>query len=294
MKKLSRFAVILAVVTTFAAGSASAQSGWFTNLATNPKSTSTQDNIGIANTASTSTVVAVPFYVGKTGLLISGTAFYNFRVEDPAGTHGFVIGYDSAASTGLLAALANNSIAFWTYDGVNFAERMRVATTGNVGIGVTNPTQKLDVAGNVNVSGNIAAKYQDVAEWVPATEPLKPGMVVVLNTDKSNEVMASLHAYDTAVAGVVSHKPGVILGEAAKNKEQIATSGRVLVYVDATKSPIKVGDLLVTSEKPGVAMKSEPIDVAGVKMHRPGTIVGKALQPLEKGEGEILVLLSLQ
>jgi hypothetical protein len=41
-------------------------------------------------------------------------------------------------------------------------------------------------------------------------------------------------------------------------------------------------------------MKSEPLDVGGVKMHRPGTLIGKALEPLAGGEGEILVLLSLQ
>ncbi len=29
-------------------------------------------------------------------------------------------------------------------------------------------------------------------------------------------------------------------------------------------------------------------------MHRPGTIIGKALEPLSTGEGTILVLLSLQ
>jgi hypothetical protein len=29
-------------------------------------------------------------------------------------------------------------------------------------------------------------------------------------------------------------------------------------------------------------------------MHRPGTIIGKALEPLDNGVGEILVLLSLQ
>jgi hypothetical protein len=31
-----------------------------------------------------------------------------------------------------------------------------------------------------------------------------------------------------------------------------------------------------------------------VAIHRPGTIIGKALEPLEGGVGEILVLLSLQ
>ncbi|HYK21900.1 MAG TPA: hypothetical protein VEV42_14265, partial [Pyrinomonadaceae bacterium] len=64
--------------------------------------------------------------------------------------------------------------------------------------------------------------------------------------------------------------------------------------VDATNGPIQIGDLLVTSHKEGVAMKSLAIDVGGIMIHRPGTIIGKALEPLEKGTGEILVLLSLQ
>ncbi len=64
--------------------------------------------------------------------------------------------------------------------------------------------------------------------------------------------------------------------------------------VDATSGPIQIGDLLVTGEREGVAMKSVPVDVAGVRLHRPGTLIGKALESLEKGSGTILVLLSLQ
>lgn len=64
--------------------------------------------------------------------------------------------------------------------------------------------------------------------------------------------------------------------------------------VDATKSPIKVGDLLVTSAEAGVAMRSEPLVIRGRRMHAPGTIIGKALEPLAAAKGEILVLLSLQ
>jgi hypothetical protein len=36
------------------------------------------------------------------------------------------------------------------------------------------------------------------------------------------------------------------------------------------------------------------LDIGGVRFHRPGTIIGKALEPLAQGTGEILVLLSLQ
>lgn len=41
-------------------------------------------------------------------------------------------------------------------------------------------------------------------------------------------------------------------------------------------------------------MKSEPIKVGGRLMHMPGTLIGKALEPLERGSKEILVLLGLQ
>lgn len=36
------------------------------------------------------------------------------------------------------------------------------------------------------------------------------------------------------------------------------------------------------------------VELGCVKIHCPGTIIGKALEPLASGTGEILVLLSLQ
>jgi hypothetical protein len=144
------------------------------------------------------------------------------------------------------------------------------------------------------VKGNIAAKFQDLAEWVPTTADLAAGTVVVLDPARSNHVLASARPYDTAVAGVVSPQPGIILGEAGPSKALIATTGRVRVRVDATAHPIAIGDLLVTSDKPGVAMKSIAADLQGIAFHRPGTVLGKALEPLPAGTGEILVLLSLQ
>jgi hypothetical protein len=162
-------------------------------------------------------------------------------------------------------------------------------TNGNVSIGTS-----LQVGGNITVNGNINAKYQDVAEWVPSTQKLAAGTVVILDSDSTNRVIASRHSYDTAVAGVVSAQPGISLGEAGEGKALVATTGRVKVKVDATRAPIKVGDLLVTSDAEGVAMKSVPVDLGGTQIHRPGTIIGKALEALDKGTGEILVLLSLQ
>jgi len=184
--------------------------------------------------------------------------------------------------------------------------RINIQGNGNVGIGTAAPDapltigmpggsgNKVTVNGDVTVTGNIAAKYQDVAEWVPASGSMQPGMVVVLDVASANAVAPSSTPYDTRVAGVVSAEPGILLGEAAPTKAKIATTGRVKVHVDASMGAINVGDLLVTSGKRGMAMRSEPIDVGGVRIHRPGTLIGKALEPLANGEGDILVLLSLQ
>ena len=183
----------------------------------------------------------------------------------------------------------------WTTSGttINYA-------TGNVGIANASPTEKLDVTGNVKVTGNITAsgtinaKYQDVAEWVDSSQELAPGTVVVLDAAKSNQVIASTQSYDSRVAGVISIRPGVTLGESGEGRVLVAATGRVKVKVDATNGPINIGDLLVTSDKQGVAMKSVPIEIGGRRIHQPGTLIGKALEPLAGGTGEILVLLSLQ
>jgi hypothetical protein len=177
---------------------------------------------------------------------------------------------------------------------------------GNVGIGVWAPGHALHVSGNGRIEGSLTvtgditgarvinATYRDVAEWVSSDENLTDGSVVTISSDKDDHVVASREAYDTRVAGVVSPEPGVLLGEPGASRYKIATTGRVRVKVDATRGAIRKGDLLVSSGTPGVAMKSQPVDVAGVQMHRPGTLIGKALESLESGTGEILVLLSLQ
>lgn len=181
----------------------------------------------------------------------------------------------------------------------NYSFPGNLSVTGNIGINGA-ATEKLEVTGNVkvngniNVTGNINAKYQDVAEWVESSQELPAATVVVLDTTRTNQVVASTQSYDSRIAGVISIQPGLALGEQGEGRVLVATTGRVKVKVDASNGAIQIGDLLVTSDREGYAMKSTPVDIGGVRIHRPGTLIGKALEPLANGTGEILVLLSLQ
>lgn len=202
---------------------------------------------------------------------------------------------DSTASTNVrIWADANNA---YIYTGSTGSGKLVLnAGGGVVGIGTSTPSTSyaLDVVGSINLSGNINAKYQDVAEWVEAPLPLEAGTVVIVDPTAPNRVIASTKPYDTRIAGAVSAMPGMILGEKADNKEMVAQGGRVRIKVDAKYGQIKIGDLLVTSATPGHAMVSKPVKVGGTWMHRPGTILGRALETWTNGKGEILVLLGSQ
>lgn len=200
-----------------------------------------------------------------------------WQVKDPSG---FVWSVQGSVPAGSPALANMNNVV------------VAPANGGSVTIGQPGGTgTRLTVHGDAVVDGNLGAKYQDVAEWVPADAPLTPGTVVVVDGRAANHVTASRHAYDTSVAGVVSATPGVILGQAGPDKAQIATTGRVRVKVEGA---VQIGDLLVTSDRAGFAMKSQPMNINGRSFHQPGTVLGKALETQAGGEGEILVLLSLQ
>jgi hypothetical protein len=196
----------------------------------------------------------------------------------------------ATASISFITGDRDSAIAFNTTDVNNTldVERMRISATGKVTVHGELWAHKI-TGGTV-----VGAVYQDIAEWVETAEPIAAGTVVIVEPDANNRVIASHQAYDTRIAGVVSAQPGVILGVPADDKVMVATTGRVRVRVDASRGAIKVGDLLVSSDRPGVAMKSTPVELGGVALHRPGTLIGKALEPLADGQGEILVLLSLQ
>jgi hypothetical protein len=120
---------------------------------------------------------------------------------------------------------------------------------------------------------------------------------MVIDPAGGSRLRCSTEAYDTTVAGIVSTAPGVSLGtkeDGNDGEKLIAVAGRVPCKVDASYAPIMPGDLLTTSDTSGHAMKAQPVEIGGIEIYRPGTTIGKALEPLDSGTGTIEVLVTLQ
>ncbi|MDQ3011392.1 MAG: hypothetical protein M3X11_11895 [Acidobacteriota bacterium] len=121
------------------------------------------------------------------------------------------------------------------------------------------------------------------------------GMVVSIDPAHPGKLKLSAQAYDRRVAGIISGaggvQPGMTMGQEktlADGKHPVALSGRVYVWVDATRGAIRPGDLLTTSATPGHAMR------AGNSVKTHGAVIGKAMTGLKAGKGLVLVLVTLQ
>jgi hypothetical protein len=171
---------------------------------------------------------------------------------------------------------------------------MTLQDNGNVGIGTSEPTEKLEVNGNIVTNGDIRLTNADCAEDfdICETEQIEPGTVMVLG--EAGKLEQSQKAYDKRVAGVVSgagnYKPGIVLDKqlSSNTRQPIALLGKVFCKVDARHGAIEIGDLLTTSPTPGHAMKADdPLKAFG-------TVIGKALSALAEGQGLIPILIALQ
>lgn len=203
-----------------------------------------------------------------------------------------------------------------------------INTSGRVGIGTANPSATLEVHGSasnllalydpalpgdakfrVEKDGDVYADgtyycsdgavhvgSADVAERINVSEWVEPSYVVEIDPDHPGFFRKTRSPYSTRVAGIISTSPGVVLGngfDAAEdkwedNRPMLAIAGRVPVKATIENGAIQIGDLLVSSSIPGVAMKGTDRDVCV------GATIGKAMEPLATGTGVIMAQVMLR
>jgi hypothetical protein len=208
----------------------------------------------------------------------------------------------NGAGTGRWTLYGNNDDEFHIaeYVGTIRGVRFMIKEGGNVGIGTTSPGAKLDVAGRIRVSDMDGDPIVEIGEGLDYAEgfnvteeaDIEAGTVLVIDSENPGKLTVSRSAYDSKVAGIVAGAngmgSGVRLG-VSQFDQDVALAGRVYCNVDATETSVEPGDLLTTSATAGYAMKATDYDRAR------GAILGKAMEKLEQGKKEqILVLVTLQ
>lgn len=163
--------------------------------------------------------------------------------------------------------------------GVQGAEDFAVLNTGEVRSKVGFAAPANDFAVTMAVEGDRAA--------------YEPGDVLAASALGSGAANRTVAAYSPAVVGVYSAAPAFVGGRPVTGDDgpagvPVAILGIVTCKVSAENGAIRPGDLLVTSGTPGHAMRGDR------ERALPGTILGKALEPLDSGTGLIQVLVTLQ
>jgi len=123
-------------------------------------------NVGIG-TSSPGANLHIESSSGETGTLIKTTASdtgvnltLNGNKTSNTGGIGSIQFQNSGDSVGMIRSFresANDAggLSFWTQaTGGSNSERMRIDSSGNVGIGTSSPQEKLDIDGNIAISGN--------------------------------------------------------------------------------------------------------------------------------------------
>jgi len=239
---------------------------------------STNNRVGIGTTSPTSLL-----HLKSTGPAIltleadsdNATETDNARIE---------LSQDGGVVTGSIGYANNtNSIELWNnyadhlIFGTNNTERMRIDSSGNVGIGTASPSTELEVVGTVTATlfdgTATSARYADLAENYVADAQYEPGTVLIFGGQ--HEVTASRQPDSNKIAGVVSTAPGVLMNKdcAGEFVVALAFTGRVPTKVKGT---ISKGDMMVSSNIEGVAVASNNPQI--------GTVIGKALENYDSEE----------
>jgi hypothetical protein len=223
------------------------------------------------------------------GVAVLGTSANGYGVKGTGDTGGLFIGSAWGAqilNTGSCNGPGESCTSTLLLTNSQVGDLINGETNGNF-------VFRVNGDGAVFANGGYNTGGADVAEYVPATEKLEPGDVVEIDTANGSAFRLTSKANCTSVAGVISTQPGLTMNtseldaKTAGDEPRLALNGRVPVKATTENGAIRPGDLLVASSTAGRAMRA-PVNP------RAGTVIGKAMQPLDRGSGEIEMLVMLR
>jgi len=214
----------------------------------------------------------------------TGLLYQNSRLEDQsrfysmytAGSDNYLIGMGTVGATGSITAQVNDTIketelAFKTQNNLgtapNFsATRMTINHSGNVGIGTTTPTKKLDVVGNISASAEVSASafYGDGSGLTNLPAASWDGQ---LNGDAG--ITGSLDVSGSTTLGSLVTDTHIITGSTEVYVE--AQTG-LQVLQDVASSGYPVARFENTNAGGSTYVETHGTNQGGIKMYRGGVV----------------------
>ncbi|MBI5254537.1 hypothetical protein HY932_02015 [Candidatus Falkowbacteria bacterium] len=202
----------------------------------------------------------------KLGMKIENSAKNNF-VEAAGTDYAFKAQKDANTNVTLADKMGNGIVA----QGSSYAGKF---------------TGKVWVNGNLEVTGQCLGKlcFGDLAENVDVAQNVEDGDIVEMSVVGS--VVKTSTPYSKRAIGVISENPSMVLsGKTDKTNKQapLALAGLVMVKATNANGAMEIGDYITSSNIPGVGMKAT----------KSGYVIGKVLQPFDKTNGSVLILVDL-
>ncbi|MCY0969106.1 beta strand repeat-containing protein [Chryseobacterium wangxinyae] len=221
----------------------------------------------------------------------TGSAIYGWVPNFGTGRAGYFRNFNTANSQAVVSVtnVGTGTGIFVNHTGAS--GNLAVFQSGSANVARISKTGTGFFNGGTQNSGADLAEVFDVEGNISEYEM---GDVLVISTSSDRAVEKSSKPYSTLVSGVYATKPGVLLTEEnvdadLSGKVPMGVIGVIPTKVCLEGGKIKRGDLLVTSSKPGVAMKANP------KKVKIGQVLGKALQDYDQNSiGKIKVLVNIK